>query len=116
MVMLPSISSVPELLWTLMVGGKLTVTGPVPRLSNELPTYATLLFQVCGMLPRTTGPPLLLSRVPPAIVSMPVPMAELPMMSSVEAAWTVVPPLYVFVPPSVSSPLPTIFKATAPPV
>ena len=67
------------------------------------------------MLPRTTGLPLLLSRLPPAIVSMPVPMAELPTMLSVEAAPTVVPPLYVFVPESVSSPLPMMFKATDPP-
>ena len=37
LVMLPSISSVPELFWTVRVVGAVTVTGPVPRLRSEVP-------------------------------------------------------------------------------
>ena len=63
--------------FTVTVRAALRVTWPRPRLSALLPVKAKLPFQLCALFVSTfTVEPLVLSIVPPAIVSAPVPRAE----------------------------------------
>ena len=71
----------------------LMVTGPAPRLRSLVPAKVKLPFQFCALLVESVmALPLLLPRVPPAIVKVPLPRAEALLTLSCPEV-SVVPPL-----------------------
>ena len=101
----------------------LSVTAPVPRFSELVPVKVKLPFQVWALLVRNDcASPLVLSNVPPAMTSVPVPIAEFAedeppwLMSNVPVALVVRPPVKVLAPPSFNVPAPVCVTEKAPEV
>ena len=88
------------------------VTAPAPMFRSFVPVKVKSLFQFCALLvERVTVDPLVLSIVPPEIVKVPVPRAELvppdPLLLMLRVPeFSVIPPLKVFAPASVMLPVP----------
>ena len=101
--------------FTVTVRLALIVTAPVPRFRSLVPVKVKLPFQCCALLLlRVMAPPLVLSIVPPATVKVPVPGAAALLRLSVPP-FSVRPPLKVFAPESVSTPVPAMVKLRLPP-
>ena len=90
----------------------LMVTDPLPRLRLFVPVKAKSPVQLCALLvERVTAELLVLSIVPPEIVKVPVPRAELvppdPLLLMLRVPeLSVMPPLKVFAPDRVMFPVP----------
>lgn len=68
----PTVSELGLTMFT--VGVALIVTAPVPRFSGLLPRKVKVPIHCCGLLPASvTGEPLVLSIVPPLMLSVPLP-------------------------------------------
>ncbi len=92
------------------VGDVVNVTAPVPRLRLLVPMKVKLEAHVCALLLLSViGLPEVLSIVPPLIVNVPVPTAVALLMFSFPAD-SVIPPVNVFAPESVSVPAPALVK------
>ena len=88
-------------------------TPPVPRFREFVPVNVKLPFQVWALLVSSAcASPLVLSSVPPAMTSVPVPIAEFAedeppwLISNVPVALVVSPPVKVLAPPSFNVPAP----------
>ena len=82
-------------------------TAPVPRFRFWVPVKAKSPFQFCVLLLRVTDPAVVLSRIPPVIVSVPVPAAAA-LLRLIVPALRVSPPPKVFAPERVSAPDPSL--------
>ena len=93
----------------------LIVTAPVPRFKSLVPKNVIVPFQLCALVvARVIAPPLVLSMVPPVVISGPLPRAYAWLILRVPAELRVVPPAKVLLPASVAVPEETARVALPP--